>query len=222
VGTLLGELAALGLAVAFTSPVSVITVIVLLSMPSGLRRAIAFLCGWLVALAGLGLLVVFVLHGQDFGSRHTTPSHIASAVEVVLGSLLFVWAFLAFRRRSPAAGGASTPKWLDRVERTHWLIAIAVGAIMLSYGLSLAAVSEILKANLSRADDAVAVAVFALTSVVTVVAPIVVVMVAPERSAETLASWKAWLLGNSRTVVLVVLMVVAVFLVVRGAYDLAA
>jgi hypothetical protein len=53
------------LAVAFTSPVSVVTVIVLLSMPSGLRRAIAFLCGWLVALAGIGLLVVFVLHGQD-------------------------------------------------------------------------------------------------------------------------------------------------------------
>lgn len=220
-GTLLGEVAALGLAVAFTSPVSVVTVIVLLSMPSGLRRAIAFVCGWLAALAGIGLLVVFVLNGQDFGSRHTTPSRATSAVEIVLGSLLFVWALFAFRRRGPAGRGASTPKWLGRVERTHWLLAVAVGAIMLSYALSLAAVSEILKANVSAADEAVAVAVFALTSVVTVVAPIVVVAVAPERSAQTLADWKAWLLGNSRAVVLVVLMNVAVFLVVRGANDLA-
>jgi hypothetical protein len=221
VGTLLGEVAALGLAVAFTSPVSVVTVIVLLSMPSGLRRAIAFVCGWLVALAGIGLLVVFVLNGQDFGSRQTTPSRAASVAEVVLGALLFVWALIAFRRRGPAAGGASTPKWLDRVERTHWLVAVAVGAIMLSYALSLAAVSEILKANLSAADQALAVAVFALTSVVTVVAPIVVVVAAPDRSARLLAEWKAWLLGNSRAVVLVVLMVVAVLLVVRGVHDLA-
>jgi len=222
VGTLLGEVAALGLAVAFTSPVSVVTVIALLSMPAGVRRAIAFVCGWLVALAGIGLLVVFVFHGQDFGSRNTTPSRAASVVELLLGALLFVWALVAFRRRGPATGGASTPKWLDRVERTHWSVAVAVGAVMLSYALSLAAVSEVLKADLSAADDAIAIAVFALTSVVTVVAPIVVVVAAPERSTERLATWKAWLLGNSRTVVLVALMIVSAFLVVRGIYDLAA
>jgi hypothetical protein len=83
-------------------------------------------------------------------------------------------------------------------------------------------VSEILKADVSAADDAIAIAVFALTSVITVVAPIIVVVAAPERSAQTLATWKAWLLGNSRAVVLVVLMAVAAFLVVRGVYDLAA
>ena len=220
-GTLLGEVAALGVAVALTSPVSVVTVIVLLSMPSGLRRAIAFVCGWLAALAGIGLLVVFVFHGQDFGSRHTTPSRIASAVEVVLGALLFVWALVAFRKRGRATGGASTPKWLDRVERTHWSLAAAVGAVMLSYALSLAAVSEILKADVTASDDAIAVAIFALTSMVTVIAPIFIVVFAPERSARTLERWKRWLLANSRTVVLVVLMVVSAFIFVRGVYDLA-
>ena len=218
---LLGEVAALGVAVALTSPVSVVTVIVLLSMPSGLRRAIAFVCGWLAALAGIGLLVVFVFHGQDFGSRHTTPSRIASAVEVVLGAFLFVWALVALRRRGPATAGASTPKWLDRVQRTHWSLAAAVGAVMLSYALSLAAVSEILKADVTASDDALAVAVFALTSMVTVVAPILLVVFAPERSARTLEVWKRWLLANSRTVVFVVLMVVSAFLFVRGIYDLA-
>src|SRR5205823_5736142 len=82
VGTLVAEVAALGLAVAFTSPVSVVTVIVLLGMPSGRRRAIAFVCGWLVAIAGIGAISVFVLHGQDFGSRSSTPSRAASALEV--------------------------------------------------------------------------------------------------------------------------------------------
>src|SRR6266480_3161764 len=167
-GTLVAEVAALGLAVAFTSPVSVVTVIVLLSMPSGRRRAVAY------------------------------------------------------RRREPSKGGQSTPKWLGRIEQTHWLLAVAVGAVMLSYGLSLAAASEILKANVSRLDSGVAVAVFAVTSILTVAAPIAVALVAPDRAAQRLEAWKAWLLGNSRAVVLVVLMVVAAFLIVRGIHDLIA
>ena len=43
---------------------------------------------------------------------------------------------------------------------------------------------------------------------------------APERSEERLATWKAWLLGNSRTVGLIVLMIVAAALIFRGASDL--
>jgi Sap-like sulfolipid-1-addressing protein len=220
VGKLVAEVAALGLAVAFTSPVSVLTVIVLLSLPAGQRRGFAFLIGWLIALAVIAALMVFVLHGQDFGSRSSTPSRGASALAVLLGSLLLIWAVVAYRRRAPASGDASPPKWLDRIEGTHWLLAVAVGALMLSYGLSLAAASEILKANVSRLDAGVAIGVFAVTSMITVAAPIVAVVAAPERSQQRLATWKAWLLGNSRTVVLVVLMVVAALLIVRGVHDL--
>jgi hypothetical protein len=220
VGTLVGEVAALGLAVAFTSPVSVVTVIVLLSMPSGLRRAIAFLCGWLLAIAVIGAIMVFALHGQDFGSRNTNPSRAASALEVLLGVVLLLWALAAYRRREPWSREQSTPKWLARIQNTHWLIGTAVGALMLSYGLSLAAASEILKANVSRVDAGVALGVFAIASILTVAAPIVLVLVSPERSERRLAAWKAWLLGNSRAVGLVILMIVGAALIVRGASDL--
>jgi hypothetical protein len=222
VGTLVAEVALLGLAVAFTSPVSVVTVIVLLTMPSGRRRAIAFVCGWLIAIAGIGALAVFILHGQDFSAKHSTPSRAASALEVLLGCLLLIGSAVAYRRRKPSQRGASPPKWLDRIEGTHWLLGVAVGAVMLSYALSLAAASEILKANVSSVDAGVAIVVFALTSIVTVATPIVVVLVAPERSAEILATWKAWLLGNSRAVALVVLMVVGAFLIFRGIQGLVA
>jgi uncharacterized membrane protein len=141
---------------------------------------------------------------------------------VLIGSLLLIWAVVAYRRREPSKGGQSTPGWLSRIEGTHWMLAIAVGAVMLSYGLSLAAASEILKANVSRVDAGVAIAVFALTSILTVAAPIVVVVVSPERAAERLASWKAWLLGNSHVVALVVLMVVGAFLIFKGGKDLIA
>jgi hypothetical protein len=196
--------------------------IVLLSMSSGLRRGIAFIAGWLLALLVLALLMIFVLHGQDFSSKQTTPSRVVSAVEIVLGGALLVGSWRVYRRPKEKKGPESPPKWLDRVDRTHWLLSVAVGALMLSYALSLAAVAEILKANVSTAEAAAAALVFAIASIVTIAAPVVVVVAAPERSAEVLASWKAWLLANSRSIALIALMVIGVLLVVRGAYDLLA
>jgi len=220
---LLPEVAGLGLAVAFTSPGSVVTMIVLLSMSAGLRRGIAFIVGWLLALLVLALLMVFVLHGQDFSSKHTTPSRAFSAVELVLGGVLLVGSWRVYRRpREKKERVASPPKWLDRVDRTHWLLGVAVGALMLSYTLSLAAVAEILKADVSTIKGVSAVLVFALASIVTIAAPVAVVVVAPERSAQVLESWKAWLLVHSRSIALIALMVVGAFLIFRGAHDLAA
>jgi threonine/homoserine/homoserine lactone efflux protein len=222
VGTLILTVLALGLAVAFCSPVSVVTVIILLTMPAGRRRAIAFIVGWLVAIAVIGVLTVFVLHGQDFSSRKTTPSKAASAVEILVGCIILFVSARAFRRRSRAANArsAEAPKWLGRLDQTNWLLAVLLGAFMLTYSLTVAAASEILKANVSRADAAFAFGVYALASISTIVAPIVIVFVAPERSAERLEGWRLWLLGNSRTVGLVALMVIGAILVGRGIHDL--
>lgn len=221
-GTLIPEVAVLGLAVAFTSPGSVVTVILLLSMSSGLRRAVAFICGWLLAIGLLAVLMIFVLHGQDFSSKHSTPSRAASIVELVLGCLLLAGSARVYRRPREQKGPQSPPKWLDRIDRIHWLLGVAVGAVMLSYALSLAAVAEILKANLSSLDAAVASLVFAATSIVTIAAPVVIVLVAPDRSAQVLSTWKEWLLGNSRSIALIALMVIGGLLIARGASDLIA
>ena len=199
-----------------------VTVILLLSMSSGLRRAVAFICGWLLAIGLLAVLMIFVLHGQDFSSKHSTPSRAASIVELVLGCLLLVGSARVYRRPQEQKGPQAPPKWLDRIDRIHWLLGVAVGAVMLSYALSLAAVAEILKANLSSVDAAVASLVFAATSIATITAPVVIVLVAPDRSAEVLSTWKQWLLGNSRSIALIALMVIGALLLVRGAYDLAA
>jgi Sap, sulfolipid-1-addressing protein len=222
VTTLIPVIAGLGLAVAFTSPGSVVTMIVLLSMSSPLRRAIAFICGWVLAIGVLALLMIFVLHGQDFSSKQTTPSRAASVVEIVLGILLVAGSARLYRRPKAAKGPESPPQWLDRLERLHWSLCVVAGAVMLSYALSLAAIAEILKANVSAAAASVAALVFAAMSIVTIAAPVAVVVVAPQRSNEVLASWRAWLVGNSRSIALIALMVIGALLIARGAYDLAA
>lgn len=219
--TLILTVLGLGLGIALCSPVSVVTVIVLLTMPSGRRRAIAFVAGWLFAIA-LIALAVLALHGQDFSRHKTTPSRVASAVEIAVGCIVLLASIRAFRRRARRASSAETPKWLGRLDQTNWLLAVLVGGFMLTYSLTIAAAAETLKAHVSTGEDMIALAVFALASIISIVAPIILVLVAPERSSERLAAWRRWLLGNSRAIGLVVLMVVGALVAARGIHDLVA
>jgi threonine/homoserine/homoserine lactone efflux protein len=221
-GQLFVEVALLGIAVALTSPGSVVAVIALLSMSSGRQRAIAFIAGWVLAIGLIAVLTVYVLQGQDFHSTRTTPSRAASAVEIVLGCLLVVVAIRAYRRPRSEPKGQSEPKWLQRVDRSHPLLEVVVGIVMLSYALTLTAAAETLKANVSVPDAALAGLVFAVTSIVTIAAPLVVVVLAPERSEAVLASWRSWMLSHSRPIMLIALMLIGAAVAAKGAYDLIA
>ena len=196
--------------------------IVLLTMPAGRRRGIAFVVGWLLAVAVIGVLSVSLLHGQDFSSHKTTPSRWASAVEILVGCVVVFASARALHRRGQRTASAETPRWLGRLDQTNWLLATLVGAFMLTYSLTVAAAAEILKANVSAAETILAFSVFAIASITTVTAPIVVVLAAPAQSAERLASWRRWLLGNSRTIGLILLIVIGAALVARGIHDLIA
>jgi hypothetical protein len=210
----------LGLSVAVTSPVSIVTVIVMLGLPRGKRRAFAFVAGWVLGIVAIGILTITVLHGQDFRSTQTTPSRTVSAVEVAIGLLLVAWGAVKLRRRDTRVKAATPPAWLDRFGRTNWLIGVVVGAVMLTYSITVVAASEILKANIDKTDEAVALLVFALASLATILAPIVYVLVAPERSDETLERGKRWLLANAGTVGLVALVVIGALIAAKGIYDL--
>jgi hypothetical protein len=212
----------LGLAIAVCSPVSVVTVIVLLTMPAGRRRGIAFVLGWLLAVGVIAAVVVGFAHGQDFSSHKTTPSRAASWAEIAVGLIAVLGALRALRRRPQAPSSGGTPTWLNRLDRTNWLVAVVVGAFMLTYSLTIAAAAEILKANVSAEDEVIAFVVFAVASIASIVAPVVVALLAPDRAERRLAAWRSWLLGNSRLIGLVALIVIGAALIVRGAHDLIA
>jgi hypothetical protein len=222
VQSLIPTVIGLGLAVALCSPVSIVTVIVLLTMPSGRRRGIAFAVGWLVAIGVIAAVVVGFAHGQDFSSHKTTPSRAASWVEIAVGLIAVLAASRSLRRPRQVASDTGGPKWLDRLDRTNWVLALVVGAFMLTYSLTIAAAAEILKANVSAEDDALAFLAFAVASILTILAPIVVALSAPDRADERLAAWRRWLLGNSRTIGLIALVVIGALLIAKGAHDLIA
>jgi len=77
VQTLIVSVALLGLAVAVSSPTSVLAVLVILEMSAGVRRGVAFVVGWVAAIALFGVVLV-VFPALDFQRSQTTPSRAAS------------------------------------------------------------------------------------------------------------------------------------------------
>ena len=105
--------------------------------------------GGSIAIAAIGGNRRLVLHGEDFRSKSSTPSRAASALDILLGSLLLVCGDSRRSTAKPSKEGVSAAELAQPGRGDAWLLAVAVGAIMLSYVLSLAAASEILKANAS-------------------------------------------------------------------------
>lgn len=196
--------------------------IALLSMPHGRARASAFIVGWLLAIAVISILMVEVLQGQDFHAKNTSPSRAASAAEVLIGGLLVIVAARTYRRPHHKPKSQEPPKWLARIERSHPLLELLVGMVMLSYGLTLAAAAETLKAHVGPFDAAVVGLVFAATSILTILAPLVIAVIAPDRSATVLTQWRDWMLANSRSIALIALMLIGVAVMARGIHDLVA
>lgn len=219
--TLIVSVALLGLGVALSSPTSVLAVLVLLGMPSGLRRSYAFVGGWLVTIGLIGVIVV-AFPSANFRSSQSTPSRAASIAEILLGVLMIAGSVVLHRRpvveRAPRD---PMPAWLTRLVGRHWSIALAAGGLMLTYSLTIVAMLEILKAHVDTLDRSIAVLIFALTSILTIGAPVAYATIAPERAAAQLEGWKRWLSTHARIIGVVLLAGLGAAIIVKAVYDLA-
>ncbi len=217
--SLIPSVALLGLAIAFSSPTSVLAVYVLLGMPQGARRAFTFVIGWLATIMLIGILVV-VLPTFNFRNSHTTPSRAASIGELLLGAALVGAAIVLHRRPTGGTPKDPVPDWLVRLVGRHWAVALAAGGVMLTYSITIVAVLEILKANVDALDRAIAVAVFGLTSIVTISAPIAYTLAAPDRAAHDLERSRRWLILHTRQISVALLSVVGAAIMLKAGYDL--
>jgi hypothetical protein len=159
--------------------------------------------------------------GFDFQRSQTTPSRAASVAELVIGVALVVAATIVHRRPAAETPEDPIPEWLTRLVGRHWAVAFAAGAFMLTYSITIAAALETLKAHVGTVDKIVALAAYGTASIVTIAAPIVLALVAPQRAGAALAGFRRWLTVHSRTISVVVLVVIGVAIIAKAAFDLA-
>jgi Sap, sulfolipid-1-addressing protein len=218
--TLIVSVVLLGLAVAVSSPTSVLAVLVILEVRSGVQRGVMFVVGWLATIALFGVVLVLV-PALDFQRSQTTPSRVASIAELALGAAMVVGAVVVYRRPVAEVPKDPVPEWLTRLVGRHWAVALAAGGFMLTYSVTIVAALEILKAHVSTIDEAVAFAIYGVASIVTISAPIVFALVAPERATAALTGFHNWLTIHSRTISVVLLAVIGLAIMAKAAFDLA-
>ena len=214
-----GEILPLALVVTL-SPLNVIPVILLLFTKRPLSRALCFLVGFVVGVAGVLGAAVALADAIDLSpaSGHSTW---VGVLKLALGAYLVVAAVRKFRGRPRAGEVGAMPAWMDGIAgfgagRSAGA-GLALGAVNpKNLVVALAAAATIAAATLSGGQEIGAIAVYVFVAVLGVAAPIVVTLFLGDRSHEVLDGWRAWLGQNNATVMAVLFLIFGVVLIGQG------
>ena len=214
----------LGLACA-ANPWGIMMAVLLLNAKRGLWVVWAFVAAWIAAIS-----VTMALLLLGFGSTSTssnTTSKAVSIVEIVIGLALLGFGARSLlnarrERSSPPAEKAEEkqPGWLRAIAEISIVGAFLLGIYSATYPVVVAAAGEILRADVSAADQTTLAVVFVIFGSSTVLAVAALGTFAPSRSEAFLARMRAWLTVHNSEVLTAILLLFGVALVARGIQSL--
>jgi Sap-like sulfolipid-1-addressing protein len=210
-----GVVIGLGVGLALT-PICPLAVIVLLSVQHGLRKAWAFFLGEFLVLFAICAAAVFLQVGTSRESAGTAASYVTLLAGVVLLGL-GGWLITQARR----GGEVKEPSWLAKADQMEPWPAFLLGLFLPTYMFAIAAGAHIVGTHPGTSTAVAAMLVFLVVGTSTVYTPIVLAQVVPERSGPVRARMRNWLVANWHEIGAVLLVVVGVLLIVKGAVALA-
>jgi Sap, sulfolipid-1-addressing protein len=203
-------LALLALALA-VQPWSVLAGVVLVTTDGGVAKEIAYVVGWVLALAVVAIATVAFYPDVPKSSSSSQTLH---WIEIVCGVLLGAW--LLVRWRGPAPEVVRQPGWMTRLDTMPWAFALALGAFLPNYVIVVAAVSQMLQSGWHQSALALAAAGFIVIASAGVAAPLVVLVVRGDGASAVYQQWRASLIAHSRAILFAVGGLVALVLVAKG------
>ena len=168
-GEAIGQILPLAVGVAI-SPVPIIAVILMLVTPRARVNGPAFVLGWIVGLALVGVVVLALASPAD-ASDGGKPATWVDVLKLVLGVLLVLVALRQWRGRPHDAEQGATPKWMGAIEGFTPPKSVGAGAVLSAANpknllLAVAAAASIAQTGTSGGTQALAYAVFALIATV--------------------------------------------------------
>jgi hypothetical protein len=218
-GSVIGDILPLALGVAI-SPVPIIAVILMLFSARARSNGPAFLAGWVLGLAAVGV-VVLALAGAAGVEDDGGPSTVASVVKLLLGLLLLVMAARQWRERPEPGQEAAVPGWMRAIDsftagRALGLAALLSAVNPKNLALAVSASATIAQAGLSGGAAAATLAVFIVLASLSIAVPVVFYLVGGSGAKATLDGWRSWLSANNATVMTVLLAVFGTVLLGKG------
>lgn len=217
-GHVIGDIlpSAIGIAI---SPVPIIAVILMLFSARARQNGPAFLGGWLIGVTGV-LVVVIAVTGIA-GASSGGPSTLAALIQLALGVLLLVMAWLQLRKRPAPGQAAEPPKWMSAVDGMEPTQALVMGVVLSAANpknlmLGAAAAISIGKAALDVGPLLVVIVVFVLIASISIIVPVAYYLAGGDGAKRTMDGWKSWLEANNATVMTVLLLVIGVAVAGKG------
>jgi Sap-like sulfolipid-1-addressing protein len=216
-GTAIGELLPLAVAIAISVTTIITTVLMLLS-PKAKSRTVGLLVGCVVGVGGavaFFTLLADMLPTQDSGG--SSPE--ASVIRMVVGVLLVVLALRQWRGRPARSGDrAELPKWMARVDSIMPGSALVLGLLLSAVVpknllLALSAGLIVGESGFSNGRAAVVIVVFTAIATSTVAVPVVAHLVAPARMRGPFERLREWLVENNVAIMVVLLLVIGVVMI---------
>jgi hypothetical protein len=214
--SLIGDVLPLAIGVVI-SPIAIITVILMLLSRRAKSNSLAFVLGWVIGLAAVGGVTLFLAETQDL-SPGSTPSVAISVILFVLGMLLLFLAYRQWTGRPKPGQQPTMPKWLNFVESVTPIRAAGFALLLSAVKpknllLTLAAALNIAQSDLGSTLSVIALIVFVIIASTSVAAPVMLFFILGKNAAKTLDGWKALLTTNNATVMFVLLIVFGMVLI---------
>jgi hypothetical protein len=215
-GTAIGELLPLAVAIAISVTTIITTVFMLLS-PKAKSRTVGLLVGCLVGVGGA--VAAFTLLADLLPTQPSGGSSPAAAViKMVIGILLVVLALRQWRERPASGDRAELPRWMAGVDSMTPVRALVLGLLLSAVVpknllLALSAGLIVGEAGFSGGQAAVVIVLFTVIATSTVAVPVVAHLVASARLRGPFESLRQWLVENNVAIMVVVLLVIGVVMI---------
>ncbi len=215
--------------VAALNPVLLTATTVMLLLPRPKRLLLGYLLGAYTTSITVGLAIVFWL--SDSGALSTTKHTVSPGVDIVLGGLALLIAFVVGtgrmarrkeRHRSAHADEPKkTPRWQTTLSKGSARDTFVVGVLLSFPGASyLACLTTIAKLDLSNAAIVLTVVAVAVVMLLLLELPLLAYSFAPVWTPAAIERFRGWLARNGAHAAVIAATVIGLALVVKGVLGL--
>ncbi|HEX3562583.1 MAG TPA: GAP family protein [Solirubrobacterales bacterium] len=202
------------------------TVMLLLDHPK--RLLVGYLLGALLTSVTLGLVIVFSLDGSANTAQHT----LSPAMDLILGAVLLIVAYLIRpgrqpkesgrlavrrRRKQESKGDKGPPLWQRKLSQGTARTTFIVGALLTLPGASyLIGLHKIAEQDPSTAEAIGMVLLFNVIMLVLLEVPLIGFVFAPEWTPRAVDRFKEWFSRNARRLGFRAALVIGLLLILKG------
>ncbi len=186
----------------------ILAVIILLMTPNAKTNSLSLFFGWFLGIFGVGTLIIFVPGVlNEFGGL----SDETGWVKIIAGILLLIL-IIPIQLKKPKPGTPVKNKpFFNKIDKFGAGKSFAIGLLFSAFSLKNAALSASGAAHIHTTrlidyfETLFGVFLFSLIASSTIIIPIIIYFLAPDKTAQLFLNWKNWLIKNNSNIAIVML-----------------